>query len=143
MHDPVDEARDGGRLEGPAPREHLVEDDPHRPHVGAVVDLRPLHELGGDVARGAEHEARLGQVRVGRLRAAKRAMPKSTILTVAVAGQPDVGRLHVAVEDPLLVREVEAAADVDHHADLLLDGEAVGGAMASPRSMPSTSSMAM
>ena len=125
VHDPVDEARDGGRLEGPAPREHLVEDHPHRPHVGVVVHLRPLHELGGEVARRPQHHARLGQVRVGRLRAAEAGDAEVEDLDRPVAGQPDVGRLHVAVDDPHLVREVEAPADVHHHPDPLLEGEAV------------------
>jgi hypothetical protein len=39
----------------------------------------------------------------------------------------NVGRLHVAVEDPLLVRVVEAAADLGDDPELLLTGQAVGG----------------
>ena len=125
-HDPVDETRDGRRLEWPAPGEHLVEDDPHRPHVGVVVHLRPLHELGGEVARRAEDHALLGEVRVGRLGAAEAGDAEVEDLDRRVAGQPDVGRLHVAVDDPHPVREVEPPANVHDHADLLLDREAVG-----------------
>jgi hypothetical protein len=121
IDDLVDEAHGGVGLEGPPAREDLVEDHPHRPHVGAGVHLGALEKLRRDVARGAQHHARLRQVRV-----AEPGDPEIEDLHDPVGRDEDVGGLHVPMDDAHLVGEVEAAAHVDDHPDLLLEGEAAG-----------------
>jgi len=45
VNDHVDEGRHRPGLEWTAPGEQLVEDHPHRPHVGPVIDLGTLEQL--------------------------------------------------------------------------------------------------
>jgi hypothetical protein len=120
--DLVDDALGPIRLEGPPAREHLVEDDPHRPHVGPAVHLLALQDLGGEVAGRAQDHSRLRQVG-----AVETSDAEVEDLDDAALGDPDVGGLDVAMDDPHRVGEVQGAADVHHHPDLLLEREPVDG----------------
>ncbi len=125
-HDLRHQARDRGRLERTPPRDHLVEDHADGPHVGAVVDLASLQQLGREVARGPEHHSRLREVGVGRLAAGPARDAEVEDLDRPVVREPDVRGLDVAVDDAHAMGEVEPAADVDHHPHLLLEPVAVG-----------------
>jgi hypothetical protein len=111
------------RLEGQAPREHLVERDAQRIEVGAAVD-DPVHAprlLGRQVRQGALDEL---QGSCGRLLAGE------------AGGEPEVGELHLAgrrveedvlglqvpVEDALLVQLRHGPRDTDRKLQESLDG---------------------
>ena len=97
---------------------HVSEPPPsvleRRPDVPArvahAVDLAALGLLGGDVVRGAEHRARLRRAPLDVERAGNAEVGH---LGAPVAVQDDVLRLDVTVDEPVLVREGEAAGDLE------------------------------
>ena len=111
--------------EGPLAREHLVEHGPEREDVGAGVHRLAAHLLGGHVAHGAHHPARLG--REGHRRdvaplggdGVHARQPEVEHLHLARAEQEHVLGLEVAVDDALLVRGGEAARDLERDLDRL------------------------
>ena len=116
------------RLERLPPGEHLVEDDAEREDVGAMIDRLRADLLGRHVGRRAEHHAGLGLVRVaGRELAVSSAaigarhlgQAEVEDLHAAFAGEEDVLRLEVAVDDALVVRGREPARDLDRVVDRL------------------------
>ena len=84
--------------------EQLVEDDAERVDVGALADRLALRLLGRDVVGGAEHGAGLRHALADVERARD---PEVGHLRGAVAVQQHVLRLHVAVHEPVRVRERE------------------------------------
>ena len=72
-----------------------------------------------------------------------RAMPKSESLICAVAGQQQVGRLDVAMDDAAVVGVAQGPAGIDADPGHLAPVESAAAAAAPPPgSLPSTSSMA-
>ena len=111
-------------LVGGCPGERLVQDAAERIDVGAPVELATLDLLGRGVVGRADEHSRLGQG------------PRSALLGDAEVGEvdviaafrpvsrhdQDVGRLHVAVDEPLfLVRRIQGARHLAH------DGGGAGG----------------
>ena len=94
-------------------REQLVENDAERVDVRLLVHPLPLRLLGRDVVGCAEHRARL---RHPVLHVERARDPEVGDLRLALAVQEDVLRLHVAVDEALLVRERERARDLDRRA---------------------------
>ena len=92
--------------------EQLVEQDPGRVEVGALVDRRAARLLGGEVLGGADDRAGLRH-----LARAARAIPKSITLTRPSRSTIDVVRLHVAVDDPGAMREAQRGEDLAHVGD--------------------------
>ena len=70
-------------------------------------------------------------------------MPKSTSFTLPFARMRTLAGFTSRWIDAALVRVVEAAADLDHDPQLLVERQPVRGDIASARSMPSSSSIAM
>ena len=100
--------------------EELEEHDAERVDVGLGVDVAALRLLGRDVVAGSEHGAGRGLLR-GRLHRARD--PEVGHLRLALAVQEDVLRLDVAVDEPVLVREREAARDLDRELERTVDGQ--------------------
>ena len=102
-------ARQRRRRERLRAREDLVQHHPHRVDVAARVELIALHLLGAHVVRRADDEARLGHpfLRLGHPRDAEVHQ-----LHLALVVDEDVLRLDVAVDDPLLVRGLQPAANL-------------------------------
>ncbi len=102
-------------LERLAVDEQLVEDQPHREDVAAVIDGVAAHLLRRHVVRRADDHADLRQPRL-----AGAGDPEiQDLQDVRVAAENQVGRLDVAVDDAVLVGEGEAAADLDDQLDAL------------------------
>ena len=107
-------------------RQHLEEDNPEGPNVGALVDGFPLRLLGAHVRGGAKDEAHLGHRRRGdRRREREAAATAHSRRGVDRLGQSEVEHLHrparrqldvggfqVAVDDPCAVRGLERIADL-------------------------------
>ena len=111
-------------LERPRAREHLVENDPEGPDIGASIHRLAARLLGRHVGGGAEHHAELRRVRregrrmhrihrpagdVGRHRLGE---PEIEDLHRAIGPHLDVGRLEVPMHDPEFVRGLEAIGDL-------------------------------
>ncbi len=101
---------DGGRTlpgEGLLAGEHLVEHGAEREDVRAMVDAAAGGLLGGKVARGAQHHARLGKAGITQLGDAE-----IHHLDGAAVGDHQVGGLQVAVDDACLVGKGHGRADL-------------------------------
>ncbi len=100
--------------------EHLVHDDAHRVDVGAVVDVLAQRLLRGHVERRAEDGAGAGEVVVavgpGHLGDAE-VEQLGDVLALGGVGDEDVLRLHVPVNDALLVRGGQPVAGLDQDVD--------------------------
>ena len=103
-----------GRLAG----QKLVEDGRQRVLVGALVHTLPARLLGSDVLARAEKRSGLGEA-VGGIERASDAEIRH--LGDAVLVDEDVVRLHVSMDDAVLVRECEAPRDLVHEGDGLVD----------------------
>ncbi len=110
---------DGGPV-----REELVEHAPEREHVRAVIGLA-ARLLRGHVAQAAHQQARPRQAARRRRHVGDAEVHD---LGDALLEHDDVAGLDVAVDHAVLVRVVQAAADLDHEADLVLEihGAALG-----------------
>ena len=82
--------------------EHLIEDDPHRVDVGALVDRRAARLFRREVLRGADDRADLRH-----LARAGAGDPEVGHLQPPVRVDDDVVRLDVAVDDAVSVGEAE------------------------------------
>ena len=112
----------GLALEGQASREHLVEDDPEGPDVGAGVDVLAEELLGRHVGDGPDGTAGAGQAGLaGDLGQAEIGDPGDALLR-----DEDVGRLDVAVDDAVRMGGGQAIRD------LRGEGERFGGRRAGP-----------
>ena len=128
-----DEARLALPLERPAARRHLVEHGAEGEQVAARVGRLPLELLRCHVLHRPDHRPfggqRAGVRRCGREagdpRRRFRVSPRQPEVEElgAGAGQHDVAGLEVAVDDPLPVRRVERAGDLDRVAQHLLRRE--------------------
>ena len=102
-----------------APDEHLVEADPERVDVGAVIDVgATLALLGRHVRRRAEHEPGARAVRAeGALVAGQLGDAEieelDEVLVAAARRQDDVVGLEIAVDDAGLVRRGERIRDLE------------------------------
>src|SRR5207253_5123385 len=103
--------------EGPHAGEHLVENASEGEDVRSRVNLFSLYLLGRHIPGAAHHPARLslverrtiGVVRLGReLRQAE-----IENLQSAIAGDEDIFRLDVAMNDSLLMRRSHSSGDLD------------------------------
>ena len=96
--------------------EALVEHASERVDVGAMVGLAPLHLLGRHVVDRAEELARVGQARPRHLVLHETEVGEVGVVDgLAVATRPlgkDVRGLDVAVDEPALVRDAQAARDL-------------------------------
>ncbi len=142
-----DRAHDVGRrvaVEGPVPRQQLVEHRAEREDVGAGVGVLPADLLGGHVADGAEHGSGLRAARLRRRRGQRggrlgpRELGQAEVedLDAAVVRHEDVLGLEIAVDDALLVRGAEAAGDLERVVDgLARRDRAAGELLAQGRSL--------
>src|SRR5207248_10070803 len=121
------------------PRQAFVEADPEREDVGAAVDGRPFDLLRGHVVGRAEELAGRGQV------AARGDLGDAEVgdLGAVAVDEDDVRRLHVAVDDPLGVREVDGLGTWAMMSPICSNGRGRPCASTSFRFCPSTYSMAM
>ena len=123
--------------------ERLVEAAAERPHVGARIGGQPAGLLGTHVRRGAEQRPRARRLggqgggvrevteRAGGGAAATRLrsllvghrLGETEVedLDPAVVRELDVGRLEIAMQDPLLVRRLESLGDLEEQRQRLLD----------------------
>ena len=109
LHRDLDRAVAGERN---LPGEHLVEDDPERVQVGALVDLRAARLLRREVLRGADDRALLGHLaRAGARDAEVRH------LHVPLRVDEHVVRLDVAVDDAVAMREAKRREDLPRVVD--------------------------
>ena len=101
--------------------QRLEHEQPERVDVGAGVGRAPVDLFGREVAGGAHHGARAGEV------VAARGLGDAEVgdLHRARARDEHVGGLHVAVDDPGAVRGVEGVGDLLADADDVGDGETV------------------
>jgi hypothetical protein len=90
-------------------RDHLVEHHPERPQIDALIRDAPAHLFGRHVADGAKCRAGARRPRV----VDEFGDPEIDDLHHAVMCEHDVRRFDIAVDDPGMVRVVEAAADLD------------------------------
>ena len=137
---------------GPA-REHLVEDEPERPDVRALVyRLAPRllrRHVGGRAENHAAHRERSRtreRWRVQRVRTRPAGRSRSREAEIqhlhrAVGAQLDVRGLQIAMDDPLLVRRFESLGDLPGDRQGLIDRDRAPAAMRCERSSPSTSSI--
>jgi hypothetical protein len=120
----------GQRLQRVAPGQHLEHHDADRPQIGAVVDGVHAELLGGHVRHGADHGPLLGEAHVGQghvihLRRRPFGLPLAQRLGDAEvehlhhagAGDEDVLRLEVAVDDVELLGAGQRAGDRQHQVD--------------------------
>ena len=93
--------------------EHFVENAPQRVHVRACIDRISARLLRGKILGGADYCRcpRDAVVAVGQ----RTGDPEVHHLHCTGLGDHDVGRLDVAVDDPVLVAEVERLARVGDH----------------------------
>ena len=120
-HDADDEVGDIVAGKGALAGEHLEEHAAERPDVGAFVDRLALRLLRAHVGGGPDDHAqpaghrghRRRQRRVRRALVGHR-LGEAEIedLDAVVGRELDVGRLQVAMDDPLLVRRVERLGDL-------------------------------
>jgi len=99
-------------------REQLVEHGAERVDVGRGGHVLAEGLLRGEVGRGAQNGADLSEC--GRLRRTRD--PEVGDLERAVAPQQEVLRLHVAVDEPRLVRVLEPVAGLEPEGDRLVGG---------------------
>src|SRR5439155_7913608 len=104
----------GGSIGRPSPREHLVEHEAERVDVGPGRDLLARELLRGHVSGGAP----LRLLPAERLRDSRKPEVRDAGSTPAV--EHDVGRLQVAVNDPLNVRGREPGRDLTCEVEGLL-----------------------
>ena len=113
----------GGSAERGFAGQHLVEHDAKAVHVCASVNIPLPHSLfRAHVSRRAECETRLGDSIVGRRRIDRSADAKIGDESLVI-DEKDVLRLHVAVDDPLPVGEVEREGHLARHPNRFLDGK--------------------
>jgi hypothetical protein len=121
------------RMEGPLPREHLVEDRAESEDVRARVGGPALDLLGRHVAESSHDDARLrpgGRGRQTRLRPrfsfrlSELGEAEVEDLHAAVLRDEEVLGLEVSVDDPLLVRRRETLRDLQGVVDRLALREA-------------------
>ncbi len=110
MHDLVEDARKGLALEGLRLRYQLVGQHPEGEDVGALVELLTLHLLGREIGGSSDRGAGLSEPA---LLMQQLGHPEVHDLGRAVLEDPDVGRLDVAMHDPLAVGVLEAARDLE------------------------------
>ncbi len=111
--------RGGGiaAIEGALAGDRAIENGADRVDVGAMIDALSPGLFGRHVRRRAHDHARLRERsarRVSRLRNAE--VDHLRDRRAEIAGEEDVLRLHVAVDDVLRVRGLERFADLPHHA---------------------------
>ncbi len=99
--------------EGGPYRQQFVEEAARRVEVRAGVDLLALGLFRREVLGGADHRGRLRHGHAGVAHGAGDAEVHH--LDLAVAGQHDVGRLDVTVDDAVAVRVLQALEDADGH----------------------------
>ena len=101
-----------------APGQQLVKQDAQRPHVGAVVELVTAGLLGRHV--GERSETHAGPREVGELASGQAEVED---LHFVIVGDQNVRRLDVAMDDAELMGMSEAARDLRHDGDGVLDRE--------------------
>ena len=105
-------------FEGRATRERLVEHHPDRVEVRRRGHREPLRLLGREVLGRSEHRAGLRDLRRAGAGDAEVRDPGA-----ALAVDEDVLRLQVAMDDPVLVRELRAGEDLADDLERLADRE--------------------
>ena len=128
----VQDRRRDDRARGPSERRparrHLVEDQAEREEIRARVERLAAQLLRRHVCHGAHGDAVAGQQGVGRSRRPERpdtgcrsgGLGQTKIENLgSAAGQKDVGRLDVAMQDPATVRRVEGIGDAQANLDHL------------------------
>ena len=128
-----DRVRVGRPAECAPSRQHLEEDAPERPEVGALVGRKPARLLGAEIAGRSEDRAGAGEPRLprgerfggGSSRVGLHHVGDAEVehLHAAVGGDLDVLGLQVAVGDPLRVGRLERPGDLDSEAQRPLGGE--------------------
>jgi hypothetical protein len=107
-------------MEGPPAGQHLVEDDPEREEVGALIARLAAHLFGRHIADRAHHRSRIGHARhadggVATRRRRNLAPGETKVENLAplVACDEQVLGLEISVEDPAIVRRRQAAGELD------------------------------
>ena len=105
-----------GAAEGASSGEHLVQDGAERENVGPGVDRATFRLLRRHVGGRAHDNARLGRHRAdgrfGRRQLDQFREPEVEHLRASVAGDHDVGRLDVAMDDAAAVGDRKRAGDL-------------------------------
>ena len=131
-------------------REHLVGHHAERVDVAARVELLALELLRAHVRRRAEHRALLRELLLLLRVLASSALGDAEVEHLdevaprpRAVGQVDVRRLEIAVDDPLVVRLLERAADLPEDAVDALGRERAAASSAFSSALPVSSSIAM
>lgn len=98
--------------------EQFVENDAVRPDVAERVHLRAPEQFRGHINHGSDEIALLGKT--GGVVAHQARDAEIHDLDRAIAQDHDIGGLHVAVQDAVLVRTMQPVRDLIHHANLLV-----------------------
>ena len=127
-HHPGNHLRDALAREGVRAGQHLVEDDAEREEIRALVERVSERLLGAQVVeRSDDHPlSGLARGRRGVLRPFFQELRETEVeqLHPPVRPDDDVRGRDVAVEDPLLVRRLEAVEHLDADVEALVQGEA-------------------
>ena len=111
-----------GAFKGLDAGQQLVEDHAGGEQIGPRVHLQALHLLGRHVLQGADHRA-LGSRGIARVGDTGDA--EITELDPSTGIEHHVGRLDVAVDDALLVREAQCRQQLAHDGERAIEGQPV------------------
>ena len=99
-------------MKWPRAGQHLIEHNAHRPHVGSVVDIATDRLLGAHIRNRAEHDVSVRDRDVFNFGHAK-----VENLRPSVGEEHDIRRLHVAMDDAMLVSLLQSARDLESNRD--------------------------
>lgn len=108
----------GAAQEGWASREHLVQHGTERPEIGAGIDLLAAKLLRSHIGHGPHGPARIGQA-AGPFPEGE---PEVEQLEPSAAGQHQVGRLEIAVDDAGTVGRLQGRSELGGDGDDLGEG---------------------
>jgi hypothetical protein len=131
VHDRAHQARLALPVEGPLPRQHLVDYGAEGKDVGPRVGILAFELLWRHVRHGADDGAlgresrRHGRQARGALKARRGGPREAEVQQLRpVPGQHDVARLEIAMDDPLPMRGGQRVCNVDRDCQGLIERQA-------------------